>query len=625
MASSNSAESSKRKGGSKKRNNTGSGNSRSDGPASTSRNTRQDENKFVEVLYHGTVLFVDYNKTFGKLTPKLSLDAGTRMNGVRFRVGSPGAEDQWTSTMTGGMLLIKGDTLEYVLQMDNPRSTRRATLCQCAARRMDELVEYVKNLVATAQEHPDVVLRSVTRCPAPLKYVLNYDHPSYELLQHTLTLCQILQGSKLVSEVYRSKLKQMYDLFCGSRFLLSEAGVRKCCLIEHGGDKSLRNILEDFLVHLLESIPSLLPQILPLVMSLGACEKSFTSDSLVSAKLEAGKQTLPCKAEKFLKKILSSISDGRSERPGSQSWAQLPLLPSMEELKKLPSRGRDSTLPVVRQKGPYSSPEDYLDTYFRLLRVDCFAGLLQGIQTFREGELGDRDMKMWFGVATVGVHFNHTSSPGLTFAVKLPELKKGGKAPKTPYCGSLVCFCDDGGSFDSPIWCVVRRCEDVDRVCLCFVDIVVQIGQLSSANSLSMQFARLMKGEDMAMAESPTAYYAYQPVLNALQLTDPQTIPFKEELVTVTWPHQAPDYLKSAFTTLNWSVIFDKPPPQDRSFVDDARVLAPSGEIREGIEGMTSLLKRGYETTFDENQRKAVELVVKNRLAIIQGPPGTGK
>ena len=211
-------------------------------------------------------------------------------------------------------------------------------------------------------------------------------------------------------------------------------------------------------------------------------------------------------------------------------------------------------------------------------------------------------------------------------------MKKGGKAPKAPDNGSLVCFADDGGSFESTIWCVVRRCEEdvADNACICFVDIVVQHGEqieLSSANSLSMQCARLMKGVDMAMAESPTAYYAYQPVLEALQLTDPQTIPFQDELVSVTWPHKAPDYLKSASTTLDWSCIFE-PPPQGwftrcLSFVNDSGVSA-SGEIREGVGGATSLLQRGYITSFDSSQLKAVELAVKNRLTIIQGPPGTG-
>lgn len=52
---------------------------------------------------------------------------------------------------------------------------------------------------------------------------------------------------------------------------------------------------------------------------------------------------------------------------------------------------------------------------------------------------------------------------------------------------------------------------------------------------------------------------------------------------------------------------------------------ATGGKIREGVGAVTSLVERGYKTSFDPSQLKAVELAVNNRLCIIQGPPGTGK
>jgi hypothetical protein len=76
MASSNSAESSKRKGYYKTRNGDGSGTLRSD-PSAAPRNTRPVENQerrtFDNVLYYGTVSFVDYRseKCYGWLTPSM--------------------------------------------------------------------------------------------------------------------------------------------------------------------------------------------------------------------------------------------------------------------------------------------------------------------------------------------------------------------------------------------------------------------------------------------------------------------------------------------------------------------------------------------------------------------------
>ena len=39
-------------------------------------------------------------------------------------------------------------------------------------------------------------------------------------------------------------------------------------------------------------------------------------------------------------------------------------------------------LPVIRQRGPYKSEEEYLNTYFRLLREECFYKLRKGIHDF---------------------------------------------------------------------------------------------------------------------------------------------------------------------------------------------------------------------------------------------------
>lgn len=105
---------------------------------------------------------------------------------------------------------------------------------------------------------------------------------------------------------------------------------------------------------------------------------------------------------------------------------------------------------MVKQKGPYTGSEEYIDTYLSLLREDSVAGLLRGIYSLREGKVDDCDLKLWFHVSTIGVHFNHNASPSLTFAVRLSRTE-GAKNSKVPLGGSLVCFFDDGVSYDTPI------------------------------------------------------------------------------------------------------------------------------------------------------------------------------
>ncbi|KAG0617383.1 hypothetical protein M758_5G185900 [Ceratodon purpureus] len=588
--------------------------------------TDQVSKKSAKVFLRGRVLTVNYERKFGFLAPS---DGGTSAGNVYFRVSAPG--DQLTSTLTGGMLLIPGDTVEYELANSSDSQKSRAhfaRLCDCKFRSVDELEMYVKNLTTTAEEHPELVLRDVTKCPVGFKLMLDYRYPSNELLGETLKLCQILSSIQLAG-LYRSRLKQIYALFSGSQFLTSDHGVRKFVRDLSTSDN---DALKDFLLHLLEYIPSQLPLILPLLMRLGKCQRSGTLSLLSNEVLPIldGEDegflvksqeavSLACEAESFLRKVLNVLGGGSNEKSGiSQPWSQLPLLPTMEEVRT--ANRSHLSLPVVKQKGPYMGPEEYVDTYLSLLREDSVASLLQGIHALRKGKVVDCDLKLWFHVSTIGVHFNHNVSPGLTFAVRLPKVK-GAKDSKRPLGGSLVCFFDDSGGFDTPVWGIVSRCEEeADKTCVCFVDIVVQSGAETELNgaSWSFQCARLIRGDDMVMAESPTYYKAYQPVLEALQLTDPDSIPFREELVFVTWPEDpAPEYLKSASgATLDWSCIFGP---------DSTDAYERHIPITEGVGAMKSLLERGYKTSFDASQLKAVELAVSNRLTIIQGPPGTGK
>jgi hypothetical protein len=50
------------------------------------------------------------------------------------------------------------------------------------------------------------------------------------------------------------------------------------------------------------------------------------------------------------------------------------VVPGGEELMGIPLEN-DTHLKAVRKSTPYSSEEEYMDTYFRLHRADCFASI----------------------------------------------------------------------------------------------------------------------------------------------------------------------------------------------------------------------------------------------------------
>ena len=54
-------------------------------------------------------------------------------------------------------------------------------------------------------------------------------------------------------------------------------------------------------------------------------------------------------------------------------------------------------LPVIEKKGNYPSEEEYLNTYFRLLREECFYKLRKGISEFlaNKSQFDSKDMMMY--------------------------------------------------------------------------------------------------------------------------------------------------------------------------------------------------------------------------------------
>ena len=52
-------------------------------------------------------------------------------------------------------------------------------------------------------------------------------------------------------------------------------------------------------------------------------------------------------------------------------------------------------LPVIKKDRKYDSEDDYLNTYFRLLREECFHKLRKGISDFREQKCDSRDLRMY--------------------------------------------------------------------------------------------------------------------------------------------------------------------------------------------------------------------------------------
>ena len=154
-----------------------------------------------------------------------------------------------------------------------------------------------------------------------------------------------------------------------------------------------------------------------------------------------------------------------------------------------------------------------MDTYFRLLRADCFSALCKGINQLLKGALDHRDMNVYHSVQLVGVQVNSSESSRLIFALKVtPHRKVVNWASSSKLMFGNLLALSPSGSFKDPIWATVVS-RDVDLLKskqVIMVGLCEENNTFSDAECLTMMHR---SSGNMLMVESPTYYRAYQPVL----------------------------------------------------------------------------------------------------------------
>ena len=237
-------------------------------------------------------------------------------------------------------------------------------------------------------------------------------------------------------------------------------------------------------------------------------------------------------------------------------WDEVPLVPKIDELFGSRSEAFDSLSPVL-EKGSYETCDYYLETYFRLLRCDCFAELNDGIRSLVNGNMQkSSNMCTYSSVVLKGIQLLASGSGiGLVVQVKADKPPKDWKSAPHLRFGNLICI-SPLGRFKDPIWAVVAN-RDVDRLQkdqttyleLCGPD----CNRVSEAEAISM----LLSSKRTLMVESPTFYKAFEPVLKALQKIPDNELPFDDMLVCADFSSNnvCHDFL-SAECRLDASLIF---------------------------------------------------------------------
>ncbi|XP_044174210.1 uncharacterized protein LOC114958008 [Acropora millepora] len=244
--------------------------------------------------------------------------------------------------------------------------------------------------------HATAAVNEILRCRAAWNYVLELSKEKYDaniILQILETVNKISSSSLVLHTV--KKIVEGFQQSSFFRTILPD-------FIDEITEVNCFSLVQNVLEHVVSAVPQSGLQILTLAKNLAYKQLEVFSDS-----------ETPKVIVDFLIQLSTIIA---SEVPGARKdikelpWKKLPLIPNEEEMKK--PRLKTDDLPVIKKDRKYDSEDDYLNTYFRLLREECFHKLRKGISDFVfSGQKCDsKDLRM-YRISLKGASLRHEDSP----------------------------------------------------------------------------------------------------------------------------------------------------------------------------------------------------------------------
>ncbi|NWS36582.1 ZNFX1 protein, partial [Polioptila caerulea] len=449
-----------------------------------------------------------------------------------------------------------------------------------------------------------------------LKELLSQTTMSHNFIQ---LICQVLRKA-CSSKMVRQSLQHILGVVKESNFLkiclpqyVSDMVTEVVPAVRHEYPEHISNIIL-LLQHLISTFPAssvqkvsiLLTVLTASINALRASgvditeeiEKNLNEVQMLMQHLQEKKREGTLRADKC---TFMQPQDGQEK-----SYRIMSIYPTYDEI-----HGKEK--PFLRPNfvsGRYESTSIYLDTHFRLLREDFVRPLREGImevlQNLQDRNLRKKkfdDIRIYFDARIIAPC---CASTGIAYKVQFdtrPLRFVQWQNSKRLLYGSLVCMSQD--HFETFLFATVsrRNAAELDNgiVELCF-----------DANSQPL-LEELQPSDSFLMVETTAYFEAYRHVLEGLQKTREEDIPFQKYIVECDTQVKEPAYLTED-TAYNLAPLTktsrgEKCPDSLKS----VRVLDPNQWL-----SMEAL-------KLDESQMEALNLALTKELAIIQGPPGTGK
>ncbi|KAK2558264.1 NFX1-type zinc finger-containing protein 1 [Acropora cervicornis] len=513
-----------------------------------------------------------------------------------------------------------GDIVEVTKCWRKEGEALEPEVVMCYSLSDGEIQSYLECLSSCVKSgHSTAAVNEILRCRAAWNYVLSgLGKEKYDanIIHQILETVNKISSSSLVLHT----VKKIVEGFQQSSFF-------KTILpdfIDEITEVNCFSLVQNVLKHVVSAVPQSGLQILTLAKKLAYKQLEVFSDS-----------ETPKVIVDFLIQLSMIIA---SEVPGARKdikelpWKKLPLIPNEEEMKK--PRLKTDDLPVIKKDGKYDSEDDYLNTYFRLLREECFHKLRKGISDFvsSEQKCDSKDLRMYRWLKPVSTLFQETCIRRIDTTtlhhvkamlqyhmsrVLVKSLKnKNSRDTEGLLYGNLLCISIDG-TFQEPVWAVVDRC--IAKQSIVGINLCEKGNAITEPEFIAKMQEISKRGKEALMAESQTFYLSYAPALEVLQNRD--YVPFKDFLVFPDPEQMKPaEYIDKIKSPPDWGIIFQRDTLPERSIQDEHSqkysLLEDFNKLR---------LNSSCKPLLDESQLAAVELALRNKLVLIQGPPGTGK
>ncbi|CAH3130230.1 unnamed protein product [Pocillopora meandrina] len=487
-----------------------------------------------------------------------------------------------------------GDILEIAKGPKETEIALEPEIICCYKLSEKEIEAFLNHVHRVKSDGSSAATAELLRCHAFWEYILQHPWEDYSnATKKNFAHNVLLIIDKLCSSTQRGMLPTVQGIvqeFSKSAFFklvlpeIVENLAKENCI--SGSFKVVQNVLE----HVLNVSPSSGRRVLPMAKVL--------AESLVNS--SCGKSAVD-----FLEKLSLMVAiavPGVHADLEAFSWRDLPLLLLSEEIHKDSTKTRTTDLPVIKKEG----------------KEECFHKLKNGVSHFLSKGKCDSKKAMMYRITLKGLCTHKrensptTMSIGLQFTVNSEERIDWGSASWLVY-GNLLCISCDG-SFEQPVWAVVEKVDHEQRV------IWVALCGDKTNNISEAEFVIKLQGitddgKEAHMAESQTFYLSFGPAMDILQHKD--SVPFKDFLVHPEANHMCQaEYVRKIEAPPDWGIIFESPPKSHDQ--DESSVYSL-------VEDFERMKLSNIKAKLDDTQLDAIDLALKNKVALIQGPPGTGK